>query len=72
VDCEKLKTCIFFNDQMDEMPNLSAVLKTQYCRGAFEDCARFRIASRFGGPAVPRDLYPTDKVRADALLAAAR
>jgi len=23
MDCEKLKTCIFFNDQMEEMPNLA-------------------------------------------------
>jgi len=23
MDCEKLKTCISFNDQMEEMPNLA-------------------------------------------------
>jgi len=70
--CEKLPTCIFFNDQMENMPAVAGLLKTRYCRGAFEQCARFRIAQELGGAAVPRDLFPTDSDKATTLLAAAR
>jgi len=69
--CEKLPTCIFFDDQMENMPGVADLLKTHYCRGAFEECARYRVAQKFGGPAVPRDLFPNDAVRATRLLAAA-
>ncbi len=67
--CEKLATCIFFNDQMAGMPAVAKLLKDQYCLGAFADCARFRVASRLGGASVPKDLFPSDVARADALLA---
>jgi methyl-accepting chemotaxis protein len=67
--CEKLPTCIFFNDLMEDMPAVAELLKTQYCRGAFEDCARFRVAQKCGGANVPRDLFPTDSARALKLLA---
>jgi methyl-accepting chemotaxis protein len=67
--CEKLPTCIFFNDQMENMPAVAELLKTQYCRGAFDDCARFRVAATFGGANVPRDLYPNHVIRANEILA---
>ena len=67
--CERLPTCILFNDQMEGMPAVAELLKTQYCRGVFEDCARFRVATTFGGANVPRDLFPNDTARADRTLA---
>ena len=70
--CEKLPTCIFFNDQMENMPGVANLLKTQYCRGDFADCARHRVASALGGTAVPRDLFPNDSARANRLLASPR
>jgi len=69
--CEKLPTCIFFNDQMENMPAVAELLKAQFCRGTFEECARFCVAQKLGGAAVPRDLFPGDAVRAAKLLAAA-
>jgi hypothetical protein len=68
--CEKLPTCIFFNDQMEGMPAVAELLKTQYCRGAFDQCARFMVAARLGGAKVPRDLFPNDTARAEKTLAA--
>ncbi len=68
MECAKLKTCIFFNDQMDAMPAVGAVLKKQYCEGTFADCARFRVATALGAAGVPKDLFPTDSARADKLL----
>jgi hypothetical protein len=70
--CEKLPTCIFFNDQMENMPGVAELLKTQYCRGTFDECARFRVAAAFGGPRVPRDLYPNHTIRANEILASQR
>lgn len=66
--CEKLSTCIFFNDQMERMPAVAELLKTQYCRGAFDKCARFKAAARLGGANVPRDLFPNDSARVDKTL----
>jgi hypothetical protein len=68
MECEKLANCIFFNDQMESMPAVAGLLKTRYCRGSFEECARYRVASKLGAEGVPKDLYPTDATRADALL----
>ena len=68
MECAKLPTCIFFNDQMENMPAVAELLKSQYCRGVFAECARFRIAARLGGGKVPGDLYPNDAVRAGKIL----
>lgn len=70
--CEKLPTCIFFNDHMEKMPGVADLLKTQYCRGTFEECARFRVAAKVGGANVPRDLYPNHTARANEILASQR
>ena len=67
--CEKLPICIFFNDQMEKMPGVAELLKTLYCRGAFEQCARFRVAAKLGAAFVPHDLYPNHTARADEMLA---
>jgi hypothetical protein len=42
MDCERLETCIFFNDQMGQMPAVGELLKSQFCRGMFSECAAFR------------------------------
>jgi hypothetical protein len=68
MECDKLSTCIFFNDQMETMPAVAEVLKDQYCRGSFAECARFRVAARPGAGGVPRDLFPNDAARAEKLL----
>jgi len=69
MDCDRLQTCIFFNDQMANMPAVAELLKKQFCRGTFSDCARFQVAARLGGPNVPKDLFPQDRERALHLLA---
>jgi len=70
-ECSRLATCIFFNDQMDDMPTVAHLMKAQFCQGAFNECARYRVAEKLGAPNVPRDLYPNDVARADRLLSAA-
>jgi hypothetical protein len=69
VECDRLATCIFFNDRMEDMPSVAALLKSKYCQGDFESCARFRVAAKLGSPSVPANLFPQDAARADRIVA---
>ncbi len=68
-DCDRLATCIFFNDRMEQMPTVAALLKQQYCHGEFETCARFRVAAKLGSTYVPDNLFPEDTAAADRIVA---
>ncbi len=66
-DCELIATCLFFNDQMAEMPSMSNIIKERYCTGSNTMCARHMVFRVLGREAVPRDLYPSQIERADEL-----
>jgi hypothetical protein len=68
-DCDRLATCIFFNDRMEQMPIVAALLKKQYCHGEFEACARYRVAAKLGSTYVPDNLFPQDTAAADRIVA---
>jgi hypothetical protein len=68
-DCECLPKCIFFNDQMAEMPAMSDIIKQRYCRDSNTHCARHMVFRVFGSAAVPSDLYPSQVDRAEQILA---
>ena len=65
-DCEKLSKCLFFNDQLANMPAVTGLLKHSYCLGDKTECARYQVAR--AGLAVPADLFPNDTLRARKLL----
>ena len=67
-DCELLKICPFFNDQLKNMPVASDTMKKIYCRWNFTKCARYKIAIVLGRKKVPSDLFPADSRRADEIL----
>ena len=67
-DCEFLTKCIFFNDKMENMPAIAGTMKERYCRGFPDQCARYRVAVKFGPEKVPRDLFPHDTVRAKIII----
>ena len=67
-DCELLKTCIFFNDKMQNMPSTAEVIKTRYCRGDYADCARFTIVKTMGREKVPQDLFPNQIEKAREII----
>ncbi|MHB1341506.1 MAG: hypothetical protein ACYC77_06830 [Coriobacteriia bacterium] len=71
-DCECLAGCLFFNDQMADMPSMSSIIKQRYCRGSSTHCARHIVFRTLGKGAVPRDLYPSQVEQAEALIAAGR
>lgn len=59
--CDLNETCIFFNDKMPDMPDVAGYLKDKYCRGRYEECARFRIFQEFGREHVPAGLFPNEE-----------
>ena len=63
-DCPKLPNCPFFNDRMENMPDMAASLKRRYCRGAYDACARYMVYMRKGSGMVPVDLFPNEADRA--------
>ncbi len=63
-DCPNLFKCPFFNDQLVNMPTIAGMMKKNFCRQTYDDCARYLVAKALGSPAVPPDLYPSQKERA--------
>lgn len=67
--CPSLGGCIFFNDQMEDKPDIiSEVFKIRYCKGCNALCARWKVASTLGKTYVPKDLFPNQMDRANELL----
>jgi hypothetical protein len=68
-ECELTEGCIFFNDKMAEMPSMANMYKQRYCKEDFDSCARFRVFRVVGRENVPKDLYPNDGEKVDAVIA---
>ncbi len=66
--CELTATCIFFNDQMLNMPSTGAVYKKIYCQQDFENCARYVVFKAIGRENVPKDLFPNQGDRARTII----
>ncbi len=70
--CECVAKCPFFNDKMKDSEGLGAIYKRKYCLGDPAQCARFRVFKALGREAVPPDLYPNMRDRAEKLLAGSK
>ena len=68
-ECDKLASCPFFNDRLENMPAVAGLLKKQYCTGDFKACARFRVAEKLGSTSVPSTLFPGDTATANRIVA---
>jgi len=66
--CDLIETCIFFNDQMQNMPSTAAVYKELYCEKNFDRCARLMIVKTLGRGQVPKDLFPNQAEWAEAII----
>lgn len=64
MECECLPKCIFFNDNMKDMPATAGMYKKKYCLGNNSDCARFMVFKAMGTENVPKDLFPNHIDRA--------
>jgi hypothetical protein len=67
-DCELLSKCLFFNDQLANMPDMADLMKDKYCRGDSSICARYKVFSALGNDRVPNNLYPKDLKKADQII----
>lgn len=67
-ECDFIAVCPFFNDQLENMPGTAKLYEKTTCRGDFESCARFIVRNALGPDAVPRDLFPNDRERAEKLI----
>lgn len=67
-DCEMIAKCIFFNDKMSNKPGTASIMKQEYCKDQFSDCARYVVCKAVGRENVPGDLFPSQKDRARELL----
>lgn len=59
--CNYIKDCNFFNDRLDSIPALAALMKENYCRGNYLDCARYAFAEANGCSNVPDYVFPNEK-----------
>ena len=66
--CELLDGCLFFDNQMKDMPTVTDMMKRMYCLWHYEQCARYRVATVLGKKKTPDDLFPYDTIRAKVLL----
>ena len=66
--CELIETCIFFNDQMANMPSTAAVYKKIFCEQDFANCGRYLIFKAIGREHVPKDLFPNQADRAKTII----
>lgn len=67
-DCECLSACPFFNDRMADKPATSELMKKQYCRDNYASCARYLVFKALGKEAVPPDLFPNNRERAEKII----
>lgn len=67
-NCPSLPRCPFFNDALNDMPSVTGFLKTQYCKGEYESCARYLVSQVLGSNAVPKDMFPSENERAQKLI----
>lgn len=67
-NCDLLEKCIFFNDNMANMPSTSDMFKKMYCRTDFQKCARHMIVDALGRGTVPPDLFPNQTDRAKSII----
>lgn len=70
-DCECLPTCMFFNDQMKQMPITAAKYKRTYCKDDNRKCARYIVFKALGKESVPLDLFPNNIDRAIQIVSSA-
>jgi hypothetical protein len=67
-DCELIGGCIFFNNQMANMPGTVEMYKMTYCRGTHAECARYLVFKAVGRENVPKDLFPNQKERVQRII----
>lgn len=66
--CSLLDQCIFFKDNMSDMPSTANILKAKYCSEGSSSCARYLVFEKLGMDKVPQDLLPSEIDRMEEIL----
>lgn len=67
-DCKLTGGCLFFNDQMANMPGTAEIYKKKYCAGEYADCARYLVFKAIGREHVPKDLFPNQQEKVQKII----
>ena len=70
-ECECLTGCAFFNDNLNDMPSTTHLMKQRYCKKDNRNCARYTVFKALGKEKVPPDLFPNMLKRANGMLLSA-
>ncbi|MCG2711872.1 MAG: hypothetical protein L6416_06070 [Candidatus Omnitrophica bacterium] len=66
--CKYLAGCIFFNENMSNMPRKTEELKSKYCLENNSQCARYIVCEALGRENVPINLFPMQKEEAENII----
>jgi hypothetical protein len=67
-ECINYSKCRFFVENMKNSPSTAMMVQNNYCKGKFEECARFIVFEKRGEKHVPPDLSPSERERAELIL----
>lgn len=70
-ECKNFSHCRFFSENFKNSPSTASMIQNNYCKGKFEDCARYMVYEKLGESHVPGDLSPSEKERVLDILKAA-
>lgn len=60
-NCELISSCTFYKDVVHGFPDIAGYLN-KYCKGAYWECARYRIYKEYGRDKVPKGLFPQESI----------
>ena len=61
-NCELIGSCTFYKDVVHGFPDIAGYLINKYCKGAYRECARYRIYKEYGRDKVPKGLFPQENI----------
>ena len=68
MECIYLETCPFFAETLTDMPSFTETLKSKYCYGDFEKCARHALRETMTPEEIPDNLFPHQLERVNLIL----
>ena len=67
-ECPNIEKCPFFTGKMADDTGLGHIYKTKYCKGDYQNCARYKVCAKLGKEKVPLTLYPNMHEKADEII----
>lgn len=68
--CKYAANCPVFTAALGPLPHIGLRYRKAYCRGGWDECARFAVAEAVGRAGVPAGLLPNESQTARELVAA--